>query len=85
MTSATSATGSTQRNNGAQQRTAAARQLNGQHGESTRNEPGRKLLMGTEEAAVLKLDLSDITLPKMGGLQVDGFKPSFFARLFGKR
>jgi hypothetical protein len=49
------------------------------------NEQPRTLLMGTEEAAVLKLDLSDVTLPKVGGLQVDGFKPSFFERLFGKR
>jgi hypothetical protein len=49
------------------------------------NEQPRNLLMGTEEAAVLKLDLSDVTLPQVGGLQVDGFKPSFFERLFGKR
>jgi len=49
------------------------------------NEPARELRMGTEEAAVLKLDLSGLPLPKVGGLQVDGFKPSFFERLFGKR
>jgi hypothetical protein len=46
---------------------------------------GPALTMGKEEAAVLKLDLSDLALPKVGGLQVDGFKPSFFERLFGKR
>jgi hypothetical protein len=46
---------------------------------------GPALSMGKEEAAVLKLDLSDLALPKVGGLNVDGFKPSFFERLFGKR
>jgi len=46
---------------------------------------GPALTMGKEEAAVLKLDLSDLALPKVGGLQVDGFKPSFFERLFGKK
>ena len=45
----------------------------------------RTLLFGSEEASVLKLDLSDIALPKVGDLNVEGFKPSFFARLFGKR
>jgi hypothetical protein len=48
-------------------------------------EPARTLQMGTEEAAVLKLDLSGLQMPKVGGLSVDGFKPSFFERLFGKR
>ncbi len=76
MSSATSSAVSTQRNAPAAQRAPASR---------PHNEQPRTLLMGTEEAAVLKLDLSDITLPKVGGLQVDGFKPSFFERLFGKR
>jgi hypothetical protein len=49
------------------------------------NDGGRALSMGKEEAAVLQLDLSDLQLPKVGGLNVDGFKPSFFERLFGKR
>jgi hypothetical protein len=49
------------------------------------NEPARELRMGTEEAAVLRLDLSGLPLPKVGGLEVDGLKPSFFERLFGKR
>ena len=75
MSSATSSAASMQRNT-AMPRNAATRNP---------TEQPRKLLMGTEEAAVLKLDLSDITLPQVGGLQVDGFKPSFFARLFGKR
>jgi hypothetical protein len=50
-----------------------------------KTEEPRALVMGTEEAAVLKVDLSDLSLPQVGGLQVDGFKPSFFERLFGKR
>ena len=50
-----------------------------------KTEEPRALAMGTEEAAVLKVDLSDLSLPQVGGLQVDGFKPSFFERLFGKR
>jgi len=62
---------------------AATRSVNGTAHKST--EPSRMLTMGTEEAAVLKVDLSDLALPKVGGLQVDGFKPSFFERLFGKR
>ncbi len=48
-------------------------------------EPVRTLRMGTEEAAVLNLDLSGLQVPRVDGLQVDGFKPSFFDRLFGKR
>jgi hypothetical protein len=48
-------------------------------------EPARTLHMGTEEAQVLNLDLTGLQVPKVGGMQVDGFKPSFFERLFGKR
>jgi hypothetical protein len=48
-------------------------------------EPARTLRMGTEEASVLNIDLTGIQVPKVGGLQVDCFKPSFFERLFGKR
>ena len=77
MTSATSsAANSTHRNTTAAPRTAPARHP---------VEQPRNLTMGTEEAAVLKLDLSDLSLPKVGGLQVDGFKPTFLERLFGKR
>ena len=76
MSSATSSAASTQRNTATVQRAAAPR---GQ------TEHPRTLTMGTEEAAVLKIDLSDVALPKVGGLQVDGFKPSFFERLFGKK
>lgn len=48
-------------------------------------EAARTLQFGTEEAAVLKLDLSDLPIPKLSGLDVDGLKPTFFQRLFGKK
>jgi hypothetical protein len=76
MTSATSSAANSMHRNSV--RSAPAPQRN--HTEQPRN-----LVMGTEEAAVLKIDLSDLSLPQVGGLQVDGFKPSFFERLFGKR
>lgn len=79
MSSASSsAAASTQRNTAAVQRPTNAPQRK-------HVEDARTLSMGTEEAAVLKLDLTDLALPKVGGLNVDGFKPSFFERLFGKR
>lgn len=46
-------------------------------------EAPRTLRMGTEEAAVLKLDLSDLPIPRLDGLQVDGLQPTLFQRLFG--
>jgi hypothetical protein len=77
MTSATSsAATSMHRNTATATRSTSAR---------PQGEQPRTLVMGTEEAAVLKVDLSDLSLPQVGGLQVDGFKPSFFERLFGKR
>jgi hypothetical protein len=75
MTSATSSAASMQRSPANAPRPAAPR----------KTESSGALLMGTEEAAMLRIDLSDVQLPKVGGLQVDGFKPSFFERLFGKR
>jgi len=48
-------------------------------------ESSRVLQFGTEEAAVLKLDLSDLPIPKLSGLDVDGLKPTLLQRLFGKR
>jgi len=48
-------------------------------------ESPRTLQFGTEEAAVLKLDLSDLPIPKLSGLDVDGLKPTLLQRLFGKR
>ena len=75
MSIATSSATSMQRVNSAPTRTAVRAHA----------EPVRSLRMGSEEAAVLNIDLSGIQVPKVGGLQVDGFKPSFFERLFGKR
>ena len=37
-----------------------------------------------EEDELIKLDLSDLALPKINDLQVDGLKASFWSRLFGK-
>ena len=51
----------------------------------TQSELPRQLKMGTEEAAVLNIDLAGLPLPKVGGLNVDGFKPSLLDRLFGRR
>ena len=48
-------------------------------------EPSRTLMRGSDEAAVLNIDLGGLQLPKVGGLNVDGFKPTLFQRLFGKR
>ena len=76
MSSANSLPASMQRNTAATPRATTQR---------VANEQSRTLAMGSEEAAVLKIDLSDVNLPQVGGLQVDGFKPSFFERLFGKR
>lgn len=75
MSTATSASSVQRANIGPAQTMGAARAT----------EPARTLRMGTEEASVLNIDLTGIQVPKVGGLQVDGFKPSFFERLFGKR
>lgn len=32
----------------------------------------------------LKLDLSDLAVPKLDDLQVDGLKPSWFSRIFSR-
>jgi hypothetical protein len=76
MSTATSAT-AMQRASAAPQRTNAAPRAHA--------EPVRQLKMGSEEAAILNIDLAGLPLPKVGGLNVDGFKPSLFDRLFGKR
>lgn len=39
---------------------------------------------GREEARLLKLDLSDLNLPQVNNLHVDGLKASFWSRLFGR-
>jgi hypothetical protein len=45
---------------------------------------GVRLESGREEH-LLKVDLSDLVLPKVNNLHVDGLKPNWLARLFGKR
>jgi hypothetical protein len=45
---------------------------------------GVRLESGREEH-LLKVDLSDLVLPKVNDLHVDGLKSNWFARLFGKR
>jgi hypothetical protein len=65
------------------QRTAAVQRPRPMGQQAT--EASRPLAFGKEEAAVLKINVSDLHVPSVGGLQVDGFKPSFFERLFGKK
>jgi hypothetical protein len=52
---------------------------------TNRQQPGGTLLTPHDEEALLKLNLSDLPIPKVGGLDVDGFKPSLLSRLFGKK
>lgn len=42
-------------------------------------------LPAAEEEAVLQLNLKDLDLPKVHDLNVEGLKPSWLERLFGKR
>jgi len=46
---------------------------------------GRARFDSSREESLLKVDLSDLVLPKVNDLHVDGLKPNWFARLFGKR
>ena len=41
-------------------------------------------LESTREEKLLRLDLSDLVLPKVNDLHVDGLKASWFSRLFGR-
>jgi len=38
-----------------------------------------------EHEQLLQLNLADLNVPKVNNLHIDGFKPSWFARLLGKR
>jgi hypothetical protein len=38
-----------------------------------------------QEEALLRLDLSDLVLPKMDNLQVDGLRSSWLSRLLGRK
>lgn len=51
----------------------------------TAREPEGKLLTAHDEEALLKLNLSDLPIPKVGGLEVDGLRPSLLGRLFGRK
>lgn len=66
--------------------TASAPHLNHAATSSARitDRPIRVGVMSHEEE-LIKLNLSDLLLPKTNDLHVDGLKPSWFARLFGKR
>ena len=66
--------------------TAAAASVNATQMErSLSGATTRIRLESGKEEALLKVDLSDLVLPKVNDLHVDGLKPSWFARLFGKR
>lgn len=45
---------------------------------------GARLESGREERS-LKIDLSDLVLPKVNNLHVEGLQSNWFARLFSKR
>jgi len=40
--------------------------------------------MASEEETLLKLDLSDLTVPVINDLQVDGLRSSWLSRLLGR-
>jgi hypothetical protein len=66
--------------------TAAAPSANtAQMEQATAAVNGRVRLQSAKEEMLLKVDLSDLVLPKVNDLQVDGLKANWFARLFGKR
>lgn len=48
-------------------------------------ETGPRIAFSEQEEQLLNLNLSDLSIPKMNDLRVDGFKRSWFARLFGGR
>lgn len=50
---------------------------------ASQGEPRIRLVSGRDET-LLKLDLSDLVLPKLDNLQVDGLKSSWLSRLFGR-
>lgn len=47
--------------------------------------PIRIGLSNSHEEQLLDLDLSDLAVPKVNNLHVDGLKPSWFARLFHRK
>lgn len=51
----------------------------------TPSSAARPPLRPDQEERLLTLDLSDLVLPKINDLQVDGLKSSWLSRLLGKR
>ena len=45
---------------------------------------GDYYLQPSSEAVLLKIDLSDLTLPQVNNLQVDGLQKSWWARMLGR-
>lgn len=43
-----------------------------------------RLQLSERDETLLKVDLSDLVLPQINDLNVDGLKRSWFSRLFGK-
>ena len=48
-------------------------------------QPEGHLLTPHDEEALLKLNLSDLPIPKVGGLDVDGLKPTLLGRLLRRK
>jgi hypothetical protein len=67
-------------------RSAAATQSNPvlATAKSARSDAFTLPLTGQQEEALLKLDLSDLVLPKVNDLHVDGLKSSWLSRLVGR-
>jgi len=43
-----------------------------------------RISFSDQEEQLLNLDLSDLSIPKVNDLHVDGLKSSWFSRLFGR-
>jgi len=63
-------------------RSAAASQAVSAESQSYKQRTG--FTMASEEEALLKLDLSDLTVPVINDLQVDGLRSSWLSRLLGR-
>ncbi len=50
-----------------------------------RADTGLRVAFSDHEEQLLNLNLSDLSIPKVNDLRVDGFKRSWFSRLFGGR
>lgn len=50
---------------------------------SERPQPAQDFWRADER--LVRLNLGDVPMPRVGGLEVEGFKPSWLQRLFGRR